>query len=622
MFPRLLIIALMASAITGARAGTLTEITNLGTASQTHSHSSGLYPPEQAIDGDLTTFNHTESQTPGAAWQLHFPAEQAITSVEIVSRDCCAGRLNGATLRLFDGEAEMVFESSIVDGGPLTTFAASIPQGTVARDIRIGFEPGESGIVHLAEVRVFSPAGEPPIIHHFSALSSILSWDISGADSVELSGFGPVAASGSMDLSPAASQVYFITASNNCDTVIASAAIIIDGIPLRPRISEFSAYPDDWVEIWNPGATAIDLDGWQLTDNPDIPDRWAFPAGETIAPGGFLVVEEPFGLSREAGSYLALVDPSGTTIAEFTYPEQFLGKSYGLDLEGKPVYFLEPSPDNFNRGPTTSSVLKGVEFSVGRGIYRPPLSLSLSPKTPGATVLYSLGGDEPTVEYTTPIEIGTTTVVRAIEIRDGSEPSRSEAHTYLYLEDVLSQPEFPAGVQDDWLPDSASGALAPIPRRSDYEMDPEIVNAAPFPARVGGTFNIADALRDLPSLCLTLPADEMWDPGLGLHANALKRGRAWEREISLEILDPIRSNFVHTNCGLRIHGGRGRVAEMLKKSFRLYFRGDYGPRNLDTRSSTACQQVASTTSCCAGAMAKPGQAHGARFPVGAIPCPA
>ena len=74
--------------ISSVSANTPTEITSQGTPTQTHNHSSGLYPPEQAIDGDVTTFNHTESQTPGAAWELHFPTERAVTRVEIVSRDC------------------------------------------------------------------------------------------------------------------------------------------------------------------------------------------------------------------------------------------------------------------------------------------------------------------------------------------------------------------------------------------------------------------------------------------------------------------------------------------------------------------------------------------------------
>ena len=227
-----------------ASANTLIDITSQGTSRQSHSHSSGLYPSEKAIDGDLATFNHTESASPGAAWQLRFSDEKPVTRIEIVSRDCCAGRLNGATLRLFDSEAEIVFETLIIDGGPLTTFTAEIPDGTAAREIRIGFDPGESGIVHLAEVRVFAPAGEPPLVHQFRATGSSLSWDVSGADAIEIKNIGNVPASGSLTITPGESQVYFLIATNDCETVVASTPVITPILPppLRSK-GGFKALP-------------------------------------------------------------------------------------------------------------------------------------------------------------------------------------------------------------------------------------------------------------------------------------------------------------------------------------------------------------------------------------------
>jgi hypothetical protein len=47
---------------------------------------------------------------------------------------------------------------------------------------------------------------------------------------------------------------------------------------------------DDWVEIYNNGDTIVQLTGFYLTDDPDEPTVFAFPAGVGIDAGGFLAV--------------------------------------------------------------------------------------------------------------------------------------------------------------------------------------------------------------------------------------------------------------------------------------------------------------------------------------------
>ena len=125
-----------------------------------------------------------------------------------------------------------------------------------------------------------------------------------------------------------------------------------------PRISEFMAINDitlrsdlgstsDWIEIENPDATEVSLNGWYLTDNQEIPTKWQFP-DVSIPPNGFLLVyasnenrTDPsqalhtnFNL-QSAGEYLALVQPDGKTIASsFTPPQQFKDLSFGVGAIG------------------------------------------------------------------------------------------------------------------------------------------------------------------------------------------------------------------------------------------------------------------------------------------------
>lgn len=113
---------------------------------------------------------------------------------------------------------------------------------------------------------------------------------------------------------------------------------------------------EDWIEIWNTSGASGDLGGWYLTDDPTNLTKWTFPAVE-MAFGDYLVVfasgknrndaagqlHTNFRLQREAGGYLALVKPDGSTIAtEYAdYPEQADDIAYGQSPEGPtPVTFF------------------------------------------------------------------------------------------------------------------------------------------------------------------------------------------------------------------------------------------------------------------------------------------
>ena len=150
-----------------------------------------------------------------------------------------------------------------------------------------------------------------------------------------------------------------------------------------PQITEFVALnadsltdgdgnTPDWIEIHNPDPTDLDLSGYHLSDDIEIPLRYTFPAGTSIAGGGYLVVFasgriEPdyvdaggnlhttFSLGGE-GEYLALNAPDGSVIQAFSpaYPPQFEDVSYGvgtdaattpLVIAGAPATWLIPGND-------------------------------------------------------------------------------------------------------------------------------------------------------------------------------------------------------------------------------------------------------------------------------------
>ncbi|MBD7956396.1 lamin tail domain-containing protein [Microbacterium sp. Sa4CUA7] len=56
-------------------------------------------------------------------------------------------------------------------------------------------------------------------------------------------------------------------------------------------LNEVDSQPADWVELYNPGAEALDISGFEIRDNSDD-HRWRFLPGTSIAGGAYLVVDE------------------------------------------------------------------------------------------------------------------------------------------------------------------------------------------------------------------------------------------------------------------------------------------------------------------------------------------
>ena len=139
----------------------------------------------------------------------------------------------------------------------------------------------------------------------------------------------------------------------------------------NPIISEFMAVNrstivdddndrNDWIELFNPSGTLINLQGWALTDDPKHLLKWTFPninirskeyrvvfasgknRASTNAP-----LHTNFKLNSETG-YLALLNAEGQPVYEFgpNYPKQFDDVSFGKGNTKRNEVFLlkEKSP--------------------------------------------------------------------------------------------------------------------------------------------------------------------------------------------------------------------------------------------------------------------------------------
>lgn len=97
---------------------------------------------------------------------------------------------------------------------------------------------------------------------------------------------------------------------------------------------------NEWVSLINLGSEAVDLSGWQLSDNSDkrltIDEVVADPGSRMLSPGESIIVRglEPLRLGN-SGDIIKLHDSSGARIDWVNYSRQMV-------RSGRPVVFLTP----------------------------------------------------------------------------------------------------------------------------------------------------------------------------------------------------------------------------------------------------------------------------------------
>jgi len=534
--------------------------------------------------------------TAGFTWEVDLAGDFGLDRLVLYSRaDCCPERLTRYRVQVLADNAgvpgEVRWTGDLRPDGSFPSSGAGevvrADQGAGAfrgRFIRVINLSNEAANPQLAEIEAYRAT--PPVIRFFSTTagnitktgnaslpsSALLSWEVQGAATVTISPApGNVApGAGTTAVAPAAATTYTLTAANTAGAVTATLMIAVDAAQSPPRLNEILAdnstglededgsHPD-WIEIFNPNPFTLPLAGAHLSDTPATPTLWTFPAGASIPPNGYLVVfasgknrtvptaplHTNFEL-KKSGEVLSLYAPDGGTLwsrvpaaypASSTYPAQARDTSYGRDGAGTERFFRPPTPGTANPAQGFSAVVADTSFLPKRGIYATPQSVAITTATPGATIRYTTNGTLPTegtgTVYTGPINVTTTTVLRAAAFLAGAAPTNVDTHTYIFPASVSSQPTMRTNVTNDAV------------------MGPQI------PA----------ALADLPSISLTLP-----NPAAVNQETEVATAMEW-----LHPTDPLQ--HTKANAGV-VHFG-GAYTGFNKKSFRLNFRAVYGDRRLE-----------------------------------------
>ena len=206
-----------------------------------------------------------------------------------------------------------------------------------------------------------------------------------------------------------------------------------------------------------------------------------------------------------------------------------------------------------------------TKFSHDRGFYKRPFEVSIATATPGATIVYTTDGSEPSPSNGNVgdrVFVDDTTVLRAMAYKDGATWTNVDTHTYIFPARVREQTTLPF----DYPSPLGSYNFAPRPDL-DLEIDPDIVNSRNHREFVEG-------LTSLPTLSVVMDVDHLFDAGRGLYFEKGELTRSASVELIYPGTFPDFEGF-QVDSGIRAHSQQGHPLE--KRSFRLVFNKEYGP---------------------------------------------
>jgi hypothetical protein len=246
-------------------------------------------------------------------------------------------------------------------------------------------------------------------------------------------------------------------------------------------MDDLNDFPDSWVELYNSGATPVNLRRYKLGLTSDADAAWQLPI-QTVEAGQYVVVccdkvgkklHTDYRLDSGKGGSVYLffdgeVDDKRENIEKQPAPNISLGYKSETDLTWG--YQYQPTPGAANCG-----VLCAKKQLLGQPVFSEKgrvltgaatLHLQLSPPegSPDGTVMrYTLDGSEPTASspvYATPLTISNTTTVRAKAFCDGYLSARSATQSYIFLGRDMTLPVVSLVTDQRYWNDARVGIIA------------------------------------------------------------------------------------------------------------------------------------------------------------------
>ena len=250
-----------------------------------------------------------------------------------------------------------------------------------------------------------------------------------------------------------------------------------------PEFNEYS----DWIELYNDSSAAVDLSGFYLTNKLSDTTRWKFPAGTTIAAGGYLIIwaddkstgEHTVGLHTNfklntKSDEIAIFSNNKKMVDSYKFGVIQPDVSVGRKKNNTDVWalFNIPTPGLSNTSTSYMTQAQQPVMSVESGFYSTNQTVALSVPLQKATIRYTTNGTNPTASspiYTDPISILRNTVLKAVTFHPDYLASRIVTQTYFIGERDITLPVVSIGVDSLSMFDEVTGMYSLGPYASKLE---------------------------------------------------------------------------------------------------------------------------------------------------------
>lgn len=332
-------------------------------------------------------------------------------------------------------------------------------------------------------------------------------------------------------------------------------------------IRDFEGERNAWIELYNPGAFAVNLQGYYLSNRADDLYRWEISRNLYVAAGGFTVIflsakdtavgqelHTNFKLNH-SGDVLFLSNPRQETIDQVVLSELPSNVAYARFPDGGDTFYYtpKPTPRAANQKGSTELLAPPI-LGKSSGYYSGNEQLSMHCPDTEAAVIYTTTGAIPQAEnsqkYEAPLLFSTL--------------STPDSIAYIKTSKWWTPPPEPPYTATTIAARCAkNGSISPETTHGVYWIDREKHQLPVFHLHATKEDFFGDLGIMVPGPRIQYPEDGWIDGG-----NYQMRGREWERPAFLTFLDTFGQPMVAQNVGVRIHGGATR--RYPKKSLRLY----------------------------------------------------